>query len=153
MLTTFDHAKYARAALAEGAAGYMLKDSSPSQLAEAIRAAVAGGGNVPLSSRVIQNLFDDLQPKAPVPPQPSNLTHREMEILELLVGGQSNKDIAVRLYLSEKTVKAHLAAVFRKLNVSNRTQAAMLALNMGLGTNDAGGTAAEAPAEESPADV
>ena len=152
MLTTFDHAKYARAALAEGAAGYMLKDSSPADLAQAIRVAVSGGGNV-LSSRVIQNLFEDLQPKAPIPTHPTNLTHRELEILELLVGGQSNKDIALRLYLSEKTVKAHLAAVFRKLNVTNRTQAAMLALNMGLGTNEAGMSVTEEPVEETPADA
>jgi DNA-binding NarL/FixJ family response regulator len=152
MLTTFDDAKYARAALAAGAAGYMLKDSSPTDLAQAIRVAVSGGGNV-LSSRVIQNLFDDLQPKAPPPAQPANLTHRELEILELLVDGQSNKDIANRLYLSEKTVKAHLAAVFRKLNVTNRTQAAMLALNMGLGSNDAGKGTDEEPASETSADV
>lgn len=152
MLTTFDHAKYARAALAEGAAGYMLKDSSPADLAQAIRVAVSGGGNV-LSSRVIQNLFDDLGPKTPAPSQPTNLTHRELEILELLVGGQSNRDIAGRLYLSEKTVKAHLAAVFRKLNVSNRTQAAMLALNMGLGANHAGLDPGEEPASGTPADA
>jgi DNA-binding NarL/FixJ family response regulator len=152
MLTTFDHARYARAALAEGAAGYMLKDSSPSQLAQAIRSAVDEGSTV-LSPRVIQNLLDNRQPEAPPPSQTANLTHRELEILELLVAGHSNREIAARLYLSEKTVKAHLAAVFRKLNVTNRTQAAMLALNMGLATNDAGmGSIAEAESEAS-ADV
>lgn len=134
MLTTFDHAKYARAALAEGAAGYMLKDSSPADLGQAIRVALDGGGNV-LSSKVIQNLFEEMEHgRAPEPaPQPSNLTAREQEILQLLVEGQSNRTISEHLYLSEKTVKAHLAAVFRKLGVSNRTQAAMAAVNMGLG--------------------
>ena len=153
MLTTFDHAKYARAALAEGAAGYMLKDSSPSQLAQAIRGAVDDDGSTALSPRVIRNLVDNHQQKTPPPAQPANLTHRELEILELLVGGHSNRDIATRLYLSEKTVKAHLAAVFRKLNVTNRTQAAMLALNMGLASNDAGMGSIEEPDSEASADV
>lgn len=135
MLTSFDHAKYARAALAEGAAGYMLKDSSPSDLQQAIEVAMSGGGNV-LSSQVIQNLFDDLQAPAPAaPPQASHLTNRELQILDLLVEGKSNRDVAGQLFLSEKTVKAHLAAVFRKLGVSNRTQAAMAALSMGLGNH------------------
>lgn len=139
MLTSFDHAKYARAALAEGAAGYMLKDSTPADLQQAIKVAMSGGGNV-LSSKVIQNLFEDMQAPSPanLEPQPANLTNREMEILELLVEGKSNRDISNDLFLSEKTVKAHLAAVFRKLGVSNRTQAAMAALNMGLGNNHAG---------------
>ena len=135
MLTTFDHAKYARAALAEGASGYMLKDSSPSDLGQAIRVALEGGGNV-LSSKVIQNLFEEMEhgkARKPAAPHPMNLTAREREILQLLVEGQSNKEISEHLYLSEKTVKAHLAAVFRKLGVSNRTQAAMAAVNMGLG--------------------
>lgn len=147
MLTTFDHSKFARAALAEGAAGYMLKDSSPVDLQQAIKVAMSGGGNV-LSSKVIQNLFDDLQADetAGAAPQSANLTKREMEILGLLVEGKSNKDIASQLFLSEKTVKAHLAAVFRKLGVANRTQAAMAALNMGLGHHDDSPTADE-PAE------
>jgi len=146
MLTSFDHAKYARAALAEGAAGYMLKDSTPSDLQQAIKVAMSGGGNV-LSSKVIQNLFDDMQAPSPASaePQPANLTNREMEILDLLVEGKSNRDISTDLFLSEKTVKAHLAAVFRKLGVSNRTQAAMAALNMGLGNNH--GAAGENTAE------
>jgi two-component system, NarL family, response regulator DegU len=139
MLTTFDHARYARAALAEGAAGYMLKDSSPSDLGQAIRVATEGGGNV-LSSKVIQNLFEEMErggPHEAAPPNIANLTAREQEILQLLVEGQSNREISEHLYLSEKTVKAHLAAVFRKLAVSNRTQAAMAAVNMGMGSNHA----------------
>jgi len=147
MLTSFDHAKYARTALAEGAAGYMLKDSTPADLQQAIKVAMSGGGNV-LSSKVIQNLFEDMQAPGPanLEPQPANLTNREMEILDLLVEGKSNRDISNDLFLSEKTVKAHLAAVFRKLGVSNRTQAAMAALNMGLGNNNGGaeGNTAEA---------
>lgn len=140
MLSTYDHARYARRALSEGAAGYMLKDSSPADLAQAISVALSGGGNV-LSSKVIQNLFDeqeqDQQMTGRGEDADAQLTRREIDILRLLVSGNSNKDIAAELSLSEKTVKAHLASVFRKLGVANRTQAAMAAVSMGLGTADA----------------
>lgn len=136
MLTTFDHANYVRRALAEGAAGYLLKDATPDDLQQAIKVAISGGGNV-LSPRVIQNLFesmdestaDESQQHRPV----SALTQRETDILALLSEGRSNRDISRALFLSEKTVKAHLAAIFRKLGVSNRTQAAMAAVAMGIG--------------------
>jgi DNA-binding NarL/FixJ family response regulator len=135
MLTSFDHAHYVRRALAEGAAGYMLKDATPEDLEQAIKVALSGGGNV-LSPRVIQNLFDAMDgghgDEAPHRPT-SALTQRETDILSLLAEGKSNRDISRALYLSEKTVKAHLAAIFRKLGVSNRTQAAMAAVGMGIG--------------------
>ncbi|MBI4261736.1 MAG: response regulator transcription factor [Actinobacteria bacterium] len=136
MLTTYDHSRYVRTALAEGAAGYMLKDASPDDLDQAIRVAMAGGGNV-LSTRAIRNLFDGIDPAEDDPDAPrrpeTNLTQRELDILALLAEGMSNREISRRLYLSEKTVKAHLAAVFRKLGVTNRTQAAMAAVGMGMG--------------------
>ena len=135
MLTTYDHSRYVRTALAEGAAGYMLKDASPEDLDQAIRVAIAGGGNV-LSTRAIRNLFDgaDQSEDDDAPKRPeTNLTQRELDILALLAEGKSNREISRQLYLSEKTVKAHLAAVFRKLGVTNRTQAAMAAVGMGMG--------------------
>ena len=138
MLTSFDHAHYVRRALAEGAAGYMLKDATPEDLEQAIKVALSGGGNV-LSPKVIQNLFESVDPShAPTngdaPHRPtSSLTQRETDILALLAEGKSNRDISRALFLSEKTVKAHLAAIFRKLNVTNRTQAAMAAVSMGIG--------------------
>jgi len=138
MLTSFDHAQYVRRALAEGAAGYMLKDATPQDLEQAIKVAISGGGNV-LSPRVIQNLFESIDGPGrgdngdkghrPI----ASITKRETDILALLVEGMSNRDISRGLFLSEKTVKAHLAAVFRKLGVTNRTQAAMAALSMGIG--------------------
>jgi DNA-binding NarL/FixJ family response regulator len=138
MLTSFDHAQYVRRALAEGAAGYMLKDATPEDLEQAIKVAMSGGGNV-LSPKVIQNLFESMdgstsgeRGEAPARPT-SSLTQRETDILSLLAEGKSNRDISRSLYLSEKTVKAHLAAIFRKLGVSNRTQAAMAAVAMGIG--------------------
>jgi DNA-binding NarL/FixJ family response regulator len=136
MLTTFDHANYVRRALAEGAAGYLLKDATPEDLQQAIKVALSGGGNV-LSPKVIQNLFESMESSPDdrdAHPRPaSNLTQRETDILALLAEGKSNRDISRALYLSEKTVKAHLAAIFRKLGVSNRTQAAMAAVSMGIG--------------------
>lgn len=137
MLSSFDHAHYVRRALAEGAAGYMLKDATPEDLEQAIRVAMSGGGNV-LSPRVIQNLFEATEEGpaddgGPAPRAHGTLTQRETDILCLLVEGRSNRDISRALFLSEKTVKAHLAAIFRKLGVTNRTQAAMAAVAMGIG--------------------
>ena len=136
MLTSYDGSQFVKAALAEGADGYMLKDASPEDLDQAIRVAVSGGGNV-LSARAIRSLFEGNQSnedkERPQAPRPENLTQRETDILALLAEGKSNREIARTLFLSEKTVKAHLAAVFRKLSVANRTQAAMAAVTMGLG--------------------
>jgi DNA-binding NarL/FixJ family response regulator len=136
MLSTYDQALYVKRALADGAAGYMLKDATPDDLGQAIRVALSGSGNV-LSPRVIQNLFEETDTSdgddGGIPRHPEfSLTHRERDILGLLAEGRSNRDIAQSLYLSEKTVKAHLAAIFRKLGVANRTQAAMAAVSMGI---------------------
>src|ERR671936_155879 len=114
----------------------MRKYSTPEDLEQAIRVALSGGGNV-LSPKVIQNLFESMDEggeerdsrRRPA----STLTQRETDILGLLSEGRSNRDISRALFLSEKTVKAHLAAIFRKLGVTNRTQAAMAAVAMGIG--------------------
>jgi len=135
MLSTYDQAMYVKRALADGAAGYMLKDATPDDLGQAIRVALSGSGNV-LSPRVIQNLFEDADgggSSEDGPRRPEfGLTRRERDILGLLAEGRANRDIAQALFLSEKTVKAHLAAIFRKLGVTNRTQAAMAAVSMGI---------------------
>jgi DNA-binding NarL/FixJ family response regulator len=140
MLSTYENAPYVKRALADGAAGYLLKDATPEDLGQAINVAISGGGNV-LSPRVIQNLFEDVEssggPNGNGHPKSRrteyNLTQREHDILALLSEGRSNRSIAQNLYLSEKTVKAHLAAIFRKLGVTNRTQAAMMAVQLGVG--------------------
>jgi DNA-binding NarL/FixJ family response regulator len=136
MLSTYENAPYVKRALSDGAAGYLLKDATPEDLAQAIHVALSGSGNV-LSPRVIQNLFDDQETSAAHGGggrrNEYSLTQRENDILALLAEGRSNRDIAQRLFLSEKTVKAHLAAIFRKLGVTNRTQAAMMAVQMGVG--------------------
>jgi DNA-binding NarL/FixJ family response regulator len=138
MLSTYDNAPYVKRALADGAAGYLLKDATPEDLAQAINVAMSGSGNV-LSPRVIQNLFEEHEATGRDHGSSNgrrgdfSLTQREHDILALLAEGRSNREIAQRLFLSEKTVKAHLAAIFRKLGVTNRTQAAMMAVQMGVG--------------------
>ncbi len=135
MLSTYENAPYVKRALSDGAAGYLLKDATPEDLSQAINVAMSGSGNV-LSPRVIQNLFEDQQAGGDHHNGRRNeysLTQRENDILALLSEGRSNRDIAGALFLSEKTVKAHLAAIFRKLGVTNRTQAAMMAVQMGVG--------------------
>jgi two-component system nitrate/nitrite response regulator NarL len=139
IVTNYDNAEYVKAAMAEGAAGYLLKDSTPADLSQAITVAMSGAGNV-MSARAVRNLFDgadganggqrDAASQRALEP---SLTRRESDILELLAAGHSNREISRRLFLSEKTVKAHLASVFRKLGVTNRTQAAMVAVSMGMG--------------------
>ena len=134
MLSTYENAPYVKRALADGAAGYLLKDATPEDLSQAINVALSGSGNV-LSPRVIQNLFDDQLNGGSDGGRRNeySLTQRENDILAQLAEGRSNREIAQSLFLSEKTVKAHLAAVFRKLGVTNRTQAAMMAVQMGVG--------------------
>ena len=146
MLSTYENASYVRRALADGAAGYLLKDATPEDLTQAIRVAISGGGNV-LSPQVIQNLFEDVESTGESVFDQGNprhseysLTRREHEILALLAEGRSNRSIAQYLYLSEKTVKAHLASIFRKLGVANRTQAAMMAAQIGVGPAQGGGS-------------
>jgi two-component system response regulator DevR len=137
MLSSYDNGEYVKAALAEGASGYLLKDTTPDDLVQAIQVALSGSGNV-LSPRAVRNLFEestqekDTRQDGPI--HDAGLTRREADVLQLLAGGSSNREISRQLYLSEKTVKAHLAAVFRKLGVTNRTQAAMMAVAMGMGT-------------------
>lgn len=137
MLSTYEDAAYVKRALADGAAGYLWSDARPEDLGQAINVALSGGGSV-LSPRVTQNLLEDVEStglsgRAKDRSRRSRftLTQREYEILELLAEGKSNRGIAQGLFLSEKTVKSHLVAIFLKLGVTNRTQAAMMAVRMG----------------------
>ena len=128
MLTSFDHAHYVRRRARRGRCR-LHADLEGDQGRD------LGGGNV-LSPKVIQNLFEATASRASDARdrggRPAGLTQRETDILALLAEGKSN-GTSRALYLSEKTVKAHLAAIFRKLGVTNRTQAAMAAVSMGIG--------------------
>jgi DNA-binding NarL/FixJ family response regulator len=137
MLSSYDNGEYVKTALADGAAGYLLKDTTPDDLVQAIVVALSGAGNV-LSPRAVRNMFEgpssqDETIRDDTARVDAGLTRRESDVIQLLAKGCSNREISRHLFLSEKTVKAHLAAVFRKLGVTNRTQAAMAAVAMGIG--------------------
>ncbi len=113
-------------AMRAGAAGYLLKDTEADALCTAIKAAAAG--QVQLSPSVAAQLVR----REPVQQSSEPLTEREMEVLRLLAAGKSNKEIALALVITEKTVKAHVSHILAKLGVTSRTQAALHAVQTGL---------------------
>jgi DNA-binding NarL/FixJ family response regulator len=128
VLTSFLEDERLLPALQAGAAGYLLKNSEPAELARAIRAADAGEAVIDptVAARLVAALSDGARPVR------DELTSREREVLALIVGGRSNKRIALELGIAEKTVKTHVGHLLAKLGVADRTQAAMLAVREGL---------------------
>jgi DNA-binding NarL/FixJ family response regulator len=127
VLTSFGEVERVHAALAAGAAGYLLKDAEPEEVATAIRAAAIG--EVHLDSAVARQLTRRMvAPRVGL----SALTAREREILSLVAQGHSNRDIAGHLVISERTARTHVSNVLTKLQLSSRTQAALLAIREGL---------------------
>jgi NarL family two-component system response regulator LiaR len=120
-------------AIQAGAAGYLLKNVEPSELARAIRLAHAGQAIIDpeVAARLVRAL-SDRGSSGLTPADTEHLTGREKQVLELIVGGRSNKRIALELGIAEKTVKAHVGHLLAKLGVSDRTQAALLAVRDGL---------------------
>jgi DNA-binding NarL/FixJ family response regulator len=132
MLTAFADAELLFAAMQAGAVGYLLKHTSAAEIVATLRR-VAGGEHVltpDLASRFLRE-FRARQPSAPRADL-AQLSAREEEVLKLLATGETNRQIARRLFVSEETVKSHVAAIFRKLEVSDRTRAAVLAVRAGL---------------------
>lgn len=123
VLTSFSDRDRVLQALDAGAVGYVLKDSEPAELLEAVRATARGES--PLDRRVAHTLLQARRTSAPAPA--GNLTDREREVLALVGTGLANKQIARRLGISEATVKAHLTHVFQRLDVRDRTSAALWA--------------------------
>jgi DNA-binding NarL/FixJ family response regulator len=121
VLTSFSDRPRIKRALEAGAVGYLLKDVSAAEVADGIRTAARGDW-----------LPDQADAPAPEPAVLASLSDREREVLTLLVAGLANKLIAQRLSISEKTVKAHLTRIFRRLGVTDRTQAALWAERHGL---------------------
>lgn len=113
-------------AMRAGAIGYLLKDTQAEELRRAIKAAAAG--QVQLSPQAAARLMREVR----APDSPEKLTERETDVLRLLALGRANKEIALELNISEKTVKTHVSAILRKLGVPSRTQAALHAVRIGL---------------------
>ena len=130
MVTMHDNPAYLRDAVRAGAAGYLLKDVSKEELVDAIRQVSTGGAFI--ESKLLRGMLSEMKPAGPVPSAAKNLTKREREILGLVAEGLSNREIADKLVLSPETVKSHVAAILEKLNVSDRTQAAIYAVRNGL---------------------
>ncbi|WP_406069505.1 response regulator transcription factor [Streptomyces sp. NBC_01020] len=132
MLTTFDVDEYVYAALRHGAAGFLLKDTSPRELAEAVR--VLARGEAMLSPRITTKLLSVFATSAAAPRARSRmaeLTAREREVAVAVAQGHSNSRIATDLSVSQSTVKVHLSRIMTKLDAANRTQVALI-------THDAG---------------
>ena len=131
VLTSFNSWDQVYQALQAGASGYLLKNAKPEQLLAAVRAVVAGGSYLgtqlarELLERVTHDPAEESQGLSP-------LTGREVDVLKLIGRGLGNKEIAGELFLSVKTVKTHTANIFAKLELSNRTQAAIYAIRHGL---------------------
>jgi len=124
-LTIHDQEEYLFEMIRAGVSGYVLKDISSGRLVETIYAVARGESFIPprMTAKVLQE-FKKLSLRG----NPAGLTEREMEVLRLLAAGASNREIARKLFISEKTVKNHMSNIFQKLGVVDRTQAALYAV-------------------------
>ncbi len=136
MLTTFDRDEYLYAALAAGASGFLLKSSPRAHLLHAVRTAATGQAllDPTLTRRLIETYVRRPPPLDPgvLPTALMSLSPREVDVLRELVRGASNAEIGYRLFLADTTVKTHVAAVLRKLDLRDRTQAVILGYETGL---------------------
>ncbi len=132
VLTTFDDDKWVFDAIRAGAAGYLLKDTPREKVLEAIRGTVTGKAY--LDPGIAGKIMGRVANQQEQPPTliAEKLTERELDVLRLISHGLTNSDIAERLSLSEGTVRNHVSAIFSKLDVSDRTQAAIIAIRHGL---------------------
>jgi NarL family two-component system response regulator LiaR len=130
VLTSFTEDDKVYAAIKAGASGYLLKDSSPQEILTAIRQVYRG--EISMNPRIAKKLMRELQRTSELPPSEEPLTVREVEVLKLVAQGFSNREIAERLVISERTVRTHVTNILSKLHLANRTQAALYALREGL---------------------
>lgn len=133
VLTTYDDDEWVFDAIRAGASGYLLKDTPREEVIKAVRGTVAGKTFVDpaVAGKLLQQVADkQAQPSTLLT---DRLTEREVDVLRLVARGFNNADIAERLHLSEGTVRNHVSGIFAKLEVSDRTQAAVIAIQHGLG--------------------
>jgi DNA-binding NarL/FixJ family response regulator len=134
ILTTYGLDEYVYDALRAGASGFFLKTDSPDRLVEAVRTVAAGEALLgPETTRLLIDRFiAGPAPNAPPPLEVATLTDRELEVLKLVSEGLSNAEIAARIYVSEGTVKTHVARILSKLGLRDRVQAVVFAFETGL---------------------
>jgi DNA-binding NarL/FixJ family response regulator len=127
ILTTFDDDTYVSTAIRHGAKGYLLKDTPSEEIADAIRAVDRGYTHLApgMMAKVMAGKANEAA--VPLPLELQELTPRELEVLKLIAAGANNKEIAQELYISEGTVKNHVTNLLSRLNLRDRTQAAILA--------------------------
>lgn len=128
-LTIHDEEEYVLELVKAGVSGYVLKDIDPAKLVETIKTVAEGNSVVdPSITNMIFNQLNRLTKHRKIKEDWETLTEREMDVLKLMANGQCNKEIALDLDISEKTVKNHITNIFRKLHVDDRTQAVLFAI-------------------------
>ncbi len=134
MLTMHADQDVLASAIRAGASGYLVKDCSTEEIAEAVR--MTARGDTIISPRLAASMLDEVRridrPSAGVPDEERVVTRREEEVLQLIADGCSTPEVAERLYISQKTVKNHLASIYQKLDARDRTQAVLQAVRMGI---------------------
>jgi two-component system, NarL family, response regulator LiaR len=134
VLTSFAEDDKVFPAIKAGALGYLLKDSSPQELLQAIRNVYQGEAS--LHPTIARKLMRELSQPPSLPPTTDPLTEREVEVLRLVAQGLSNDDIAEKLVVSERTVRTHVSHILDKLHLANRTQMALYAVRQGIAKLD-----------------
>jgi two-component system, NarL family, response regulator LiaR len=134
VLTSFAEDDKVFPAIRKGAQGYLLKDSAPDELLQAIRHVYRG--ETSLHPTIARKLIQEINQPSDLPPSDEPLTEREVEVLRLVARGLSNQEIADELVVSERTVRTHVSNILSKLHLANRTQAALYALKEGLSSLD-----------------
>jgi NarL family two-component system response regulator LiaR len=134
VLTSFAEDDKVFPAIKAGALGYILKDSSPHELMDAIRDVYQGEPT--MHPTIARKLIREIQRPPDLPPADEPLTEREAEVLGMVARGLSNQEIADAMFLSERTVRSHVSSILAKLHLANRTQAALYALREGLAELD-----------------
>lgn len=134
MLTMHADQDVLASAIRAGASGYLVKDCSTEEIAEAVR--MTARGDTIISPRLAASMLDEVRridrPVAGAPDEERVVTRREEEVLQLIADGCSTPEVAERLYISQKTVKNHLASIYQKLDARDRTQAVLQAVRMGI---------------------